>query len=223
MTAAVARTLSPHKRLEHHGVDSVSDVELLAVLLSNGHRGARVKTLARVLLKDYGGLAGLADAKGSYRVRQGMDDGKGSTLAVAFEIACRLTKTRMPRRDLLDRPDAVASYLSLRYGQLDQEVMGALYLDVRNRLISEEELYRGTLTRAAVEPRAIMKQGLLCSASAIVLFHTHPSGDPSPSDSDLSFTRRVAEAGELLGIKLVDHLILGSFGRWVSLGRRGGF
>ncbi len=127
----------------------------------------------------------------------------------------------MPRRDLLDRPDAVASYLSLRYAQEDQEVMGALYLDVRNRLILESDIYRGTLSRAAVEPRTIIKQGLLCSASGFILFHTHPSGDPSPSAEDLTFTRRMAEAGELLGVRLLDHMILGSAGRWVSLGRRG--
>jgi len=79
----------------------------------------------------------------------------------------------------------------------------------------------GTLSRAAVEPRAILKECLLRSASGFILFHTHPSGDPSPSAEDLSFTRRMAEAGELVGVRLLDHMILGSAGRWVSLGRRG--
>lgn len=92
---------------------------------------------------------------------------------------------------------------------------------MRNRLISESDIYHGTLSRAAVEPRAILKQGLLRSAAGIILFHTHPSGDPSPSAEDLDFTRRMVEAGELLGIRLIDHLIRGSAGRWVSLKRRG--
>ncbi len=144
-----------------------------------------------------------------------------ATIMAAFEIARRVAFERMPRRDLLDRPDAVASYLGLRYGQLDQETMGALFLDVRNRLIAESEVYRGTLSRAAVEPRAIFKEALLQSASGFVRFHTHPSGDPSPSAEDLTFTRRMAEAGEMIGVKLLDHIILGGFGRWVSLGRRG--
>ena len=87
--------------------------------------------------------------------------------------------------------------------------------------IGESDIFRGTLSRAAVEPRAILKEALLRSASGFVLFHTHPSGDPSPSSEDLSFTRRMAEAGELVGVRLLDHLILGSAGRWVSLGRRG--
>ncbi len=99
--------------------------------------------------------------------------------------------------------------------------MGALYLDTRNRLLAEHEFFRGTLSRAAVEPRAILKHGLLCDAAGFLLFHTHPSGDPSPSAEDLAFTRRIAEAGELVGVRLVDHLILGSGERWVSLKQRG--
>jgi DNA repair protein RadC len=99
--------------------------------------------------------------------------------------------------------------------------MGALFLDTRNRLLAESEVYRGTLNRAAVEPRGLLKEALLRGAAGLVLFHTHPSGDPSPSAEDLAFTRRLAEAGELVGVRLVDHLILGSAGRWVSLRQRG--
>ncbi len=99
--------------------------------------------------------------------------------------------------------------------------MGALYLDTRNRLLAERELYRGTVNRAAVEPRAILKEGLLHGACGMVVFHTHPSGDPSPSPEDLAFTRRLSEGGELVGVRLVDHLILGGVGRWVSLRERG--
>lgn len=95
--------------------------------------------------------------------------------------------------------------------------MGSLVLDTRNRLIGEREVFRGTLNRAAVEPRAILKHALLQNAAGVVLFHNHPSGDPSPSVEDLAFTKRTAEAGEVLGIQLVDHLILGSGERWVSL------
>lgn len=101
--------------------------------------------------------------------------------------------------------------------------MGALFLDTRNRLIQDNEIFRGTLNRAAVEPRAILKQGLLRNAAGFVLFHTHPSGDPSPSAEDLAFTRRMANAGEVVGLRLVDHLIIGGGGRWVSLKKRGGW
>ena len=121
----------------------------------------------------------------------------------------------------LSEPDAVARYLSMRYGCPDQEVMGALFLDARQRLLGESEHFRGTLSRAAVEPRPILKEGLLQGAAALLLFHTHPSGDPSPSAEDLAFTRRMSKAGEVVGIRLLDHLILGSGSRWLSLRQRG--
>ena len=119
------------------------------------------------------------------------------------------------------RPAEVARYLLLRYQQRDQEVMGAVFLDARHRLIGEREVFRGTLHRAAVEPREILKDCLLRGASGVALFHTHPSGDPTPSAEDLLFTRRMAEAAEVIGVELVDHLVLGGPGRWVSLRERG--
>lgn len=210
----------PREKLLRSGAAALSDAELIAVLLRTGRPGLSAIEMGQELLSERGGLVGLLRDGGVTLRRRGIGEAKAATLLAAVELGRRLARARMPRRDLLDRPDAVASYLSLRYVQPDQEVMGALYLDVRNRLIAESDIYRGTLSRAAVEPRVILKEGLLRSASGIVLFHTHPSGDPSPSAEDLAFTRRLSEAGELVGIKLLDHLILGSAGRWVSLGRR---
>ena len=210
---------NPRTRLLDFGATALSDVELVEILLRNGCPGSSARELARELLIEYG-LVGLGSVESSYLRRHGIGEAKAATVVAAFEIARRVARAKMPRRDLLDRPDAVANYLQLKYGS-DQEVMGALFLDVRNRLIGESEIFRGTLSRAAVEPRAIIKEALLRSASAILLFHSHPSGDPSPSSEDLSFTRRLAEAGELMGTKLVDHIVLGGGGRWVSLGRRG--
>ena len=215
------RDEQPRRRLLRHGAPTLSDAELLEILLRNGCRGSTARDLARELLAEYGGLVALAYVEPSYLKRRGIGEAKTTAIAATFEIARRVAVGRMPRRDLLDRPDAVACYLALRYNQGDQETMGALFLDVRNRLIGESEVFRGTMSRAAVEPRALMKEALLRSAAGFVLFHTHPSGDPSPSAEDLSFTRRMAEVGELIGVHLLDHLILGSAGRWVSLGRQG--
>ncbi len=210
----------PRERLLRSGGANLSDTELLSILLQGG-RGPQAIELAHAVLCNVGGLAGLSRSEERHLKQPGIGPARSAVMLAAVELARRLARTRMPRRDLLDRPDAVASYLGLRYGQEDQEVMGALYLDVRNRLIGEGDIYRGTLSRAAVEPRTILKVGLLNSASGFILFHTHPSGDPSPSAEDLSFTRRMAEAGEVVGVQLLDHIILGSAGRWVSLGRRG--
>lgn len=103
-----------------------------------------------------------------------------------------------------------------------QEMMVAMFLDCRQRVIGLQVAHIGTLSAVAVEPRAILSAALLCNASGVVLAHNHPSGDPTPSADDLEFTRRMTEACELLGLRLRDHLIIGAPGRWVSLARRGG-
>ena len=211
----------PRERLLGNGGGALSDAELVAVLLRSGRPGVSALDLARGLLRDRGGLEGLQGASADELMRAGLGPAKAAGLLAAVEIGGRLARAELPTGELLSRPAAVARYLQLRYTRGGQEVMGALYLDTRNRLLSERELFRGTLNRAAVEPRAILKHGLLRDAAGLVLFHTHPSGDPSPSAEDLAFTRRLAEAGGVVGIRLGDHLILGRGRRWVSLRQRG--
>lgn len=211
----------PRERILLHGGQALTDKELLAVLLRTGRAGQSALEMADELLGEGGGLNGLVTAERRSLRRPGLGDAKLATLLAALELGRRLARARMAERDLLEHPAAVASYLTLRYGSFDQEIMGALFLDVRNQLIYDNEIYRGTLSRALVEPRAIFKEALLRSASAFILFHTHPSGDPAPSAEDLDFTERMSKAGELLGVRLLDHLILGNYGAWVSLKRRG--
>jgi DNA repair protein RadC len=223
--ACMIRELSPderpRERMLAHGSRSLSDAELLAVLLRTGRPGMSALAMAREILREWGSLAGLGVARVTNLKREGLGMAKATSLLAAVEIGRRLARAQLPVRRLLSRPDEVANYLTLRYCNLDQEVMGAVFLDTRNRLIDEREIYRGTLNRAAVEPRAILKEALLLDAAGVLLFHTHPSGDPSPSAEDLLFTRRMAEAGELVGVRLVDHMVLGARGRWVSLRQRG--
>lgn len=212
----------PRERLEEHEDASVlSDAELIAILLRTGGRRRGVMELARDLVGDHDGLAGLVHARPRDLVREGIGMAKAASVVAAVEIGRRMAKRELSERRPLTRPAAVASYLTLRYGARDQEVMGALFLDVRHRLLGERELYRGTLSRAAVEPREVLKEALVRGAAGVLIFHNHPSGDPSPSLEDLAFTRRMAEAGEAVGVQLLDHLILGDAGRWVSLKERG--
>ncbi len=210
----------PRERLLRLGGEALSDTELVAVLLRVGRRGQSVIEMAAEVLYANGGLPGLLDAHLKTLERRGLGRAKAATLLAAIELGRRLARTQIPERELLDRPELVANYLAMRYVDQDQEVMGALYLDVRNRLIADIDIYRGTLSRAAVEPRVILKEALQRSASGFILFHTHPSRDPTPSTEDLAFTKRVAKAAEQVGLRLIDHLILGGGDRWVSLQRR---
>jgi DNA repair protein RadC len=215
------RSERPRERLMTHGARALSDTELIALLLRSGRRGSSALDLGREVAARCGGLAGLVGIEPEALLRAGLGPAKAASLLAAVELGVRLSRAELPERPCLERPAAAARYLVLRYGVRDQEVMGALYLDRRQRLLTERELYRGTLSRAAAEPRAILKAGLLAGAAGVLLFHTHPSGDPSPSAEDLAFTRRLAEAAEVVGIPLVDHLILGGTERWISLRERG--
>ena len=123
----------------------------------------------------------------------------------------------------LTQPQAVVSWLAPRIVAYPQEIMAAIAVDTRNQAIGWTECYRGTLSRAAVEPRLLLQFALGLNAAGIIIAHTHPSGDPTPSAEDIAFTRRLAEAGELVGVRLVDHLIIGSSDRWLSLKQRGAF
>jgi DNA repair protein RadC len=206
----------PRERLLDQGSGSLSDAELVAVLLRTGHVGSSAVEVAMELLNENGGLPGLLGATAMSLQRRGIGPAKAAGLLAALEIARRLARQSLDREPL-SRPEEMARYLSLRYKVRDQEVMGALFLDSRGRLLGEREIYRGTLDRAAVEPREILKECLLRGAAAVVIFHNHPSGDPAASLEDIAFTENLAVAARVVGVRLADHLILGEGGRWSSV------
>ena len=209
------------ERFPMHEIHAVSNAELLAMVLNHGSHDASALQRAQDLLDEAGGIAELTRDKGHLLRLSTLGIAEATVLCASIELACRIAKAKLPKRNLLDAPEAVANYLELRYPSPDQEIFGALFLDVRNHLISEIEVFRGTLTRALVEPRAIFKEALIRSASGVLVWHCHPSGNPTPSPQDLAFTHRLVEVGELMGIRLIDHLILGFNGHWVSLSRQG--
>lgn len=213
----------PRERLLRSGGAALSDAELLAVLLRTGTQGATAVDLGHRLLRDHGGLVGLSSTPIGHLLQPGIRDAKAASVAAAVELGRRLARAQLPDKRPMDHPAAVARYLLLRYAVADQEVMGALFLDVHHRLVGEREVFRGTLSRAAVEPRTLFKAAILANASSLLLFHTHPSGDPTPSADDIAFTRRMRLAGKVMGILLNDHLVIGSAGRWTSLKRSRGW
>jgi DNA repair protein RadC len=213
-------TERPRERIYAQGCAALSDVELVAVLLRTGARGRSSLQIAIELLKEHGGLAGLLDRRPPDLERAGLGKAKAATVLAAVEIGRRLTRVPVSREVNLRHPLAVVRHVRMTYARRDQEVMGAFLLDTRGRLLAERELYRGTINRAAVEPREVLKEALLAGAVGVVLFHTHPSGDPTPSLEDLEFTRQLADACKVVGLKLMDHLIVGHAGSWTSLRER---
>ena len=212
---------SPGDRLLWAGGAALDDAELLGLLLG-GSRKQTATQLAREVLAQQGGLKGLLRAEASDLRCGGIGKARQASVMALVELSKRLARGCLLGGKLLGRPQAVAAYVGQRYGLVDQESVGALYLDTRHRLLAESELYRGTLSSAAVEPRTILRQGLRYAATGLILFHTHPSGIARPSRDDLDFTRRLEVACEIVGIRLLDHLIVAGPRSWVSLRRAAG-
>lgn len=146
------------------------------------------------------------------RVSYAPDDPMLPTILRAFRVS-EGTRELRGAGNLLNEPALVKEYLASLHGEDSQEQTGALFLNARNRLIRHDpEIYRGTLDRAVVEPREILKRALLCNAVGVILYHNHPSGDPTPSWEDREFTRRLASAAESVGVRLLDHIVVASSG-----------
>ena len=204
----------PRERLLASGPGALSNEELVALLLRTGSRGESALDRARRLLAAHGGLPGLAGITApELAAEQGLGPARAAVLGAAFEIARRLPAATLSGRDLLNEPRVVKDFLRRAQADDTQERTGALYLNARNRLLKNDpEIYRGTLDRAVVEPREILKRALLCRAAGFILYHNHPSGDPTPSREDREFTRRLASAAEALGVRLLDHVVVGREG-----------
>ena len=192
---------------------ALSEEDLLARLLAGTARDPRAAA-ARWLAER--SLAELSITSRHALSALGLSDSVAQRLLAAAELSRRFARERLARESVV-LPALAAEYLYPRFARTDQEVMGALFLDARHRIRGEAELFRGTLQRVAVEPRAILVHALRLSASGVLVFHTHPSGDPSPSVEDYSFTRRMVDACELVGIQLVDHLVLAGPKAWSSI------
>lgn len=211
----------PREKLLRQGASSLTDVELIAVLLGTGTAGKGVLELAREWLEEAGGLENLVHLEiRELMKRPGVKMAKGAVVAAALEIGRRLAERRLEVRPLLDRPELVADYLTRTHARERVELFGSLSLDARNCLIKSNILHRGARTHAIVEPAEVFKTAINDNAHGIILWHTHPSGDPTPSEDDLHLTKRLAEGGKLLGITVLDHVIVGR-GGWVSLRQRG--
>ena len=211
----------PRERMAQYGPEAMSTVELLAILLRVGSRGESAIRLAERLLAEFGGLAGMAKARiPQLSALPGIGLAKAAQIKAAFELGKRLaTSVEGPRPVIRNASDAAALMMEeLRYRE--QECLAAILLDARNQVIRTLVLMIGTLTGSPAHPREVFKEALAHGCASLIVCHNHPSGDPTPSRDDIALTTRLVQAGEIMGIPLLDHLIIGD-GRFVSLKEAG--
>ncbi|MFQ5897004.1 MAG: DNA repair protein RadC [Candidatus Methylomirabilia bacterium] len=211
----------PRERLYEKGADSLADAELLALQLVTGTRGQTAVDLARFLLTRYESLSGLAGRHVTELAGiKGMGRAKAVRLAALFELSRRLRSRGSEVKVTLGSPDQVFARYAPLMEDLKKEVFRVVLLDAQNRLLKDVIVSEGTLSASLVHPREVFKPAILESAAALILLHNHPSGDPTPSREDLRLTRQLVECGNLLDLKIHDHVIVG-MGRFVSLAQRG--
>lgn len=211
----------PRERLLRCGPGSLSDAELLAVCLGTGDGRRDVVSFARALLDAFGGLRGLVRVSAE-RLRgfRGLGPARVAQLKAAFALGERHAQAGVEGRPLLADTRAVRRYLQHKLSSQEREVFACLFLDARHRLLAFEPLFLGSVDRASVHPREVLKRALAHNAAALILAHNHPSGVAEPSDADVNLTRRLKTALELVDVRVLDHMVIGD-GQITSLAERG--
>ncbi|QYJ14765.1 hypothetical protein Rxycam_00570 [Rubrobacter xylanophilus DSM 9941] len=202
--------LRPRERLLAGGPSVLSDAELLGLLFGIGSREKTAVELAGDVISGAGGLHGLFDAS-THELKQikGIGEAKACILLAALELARRLSVARNPGRPVISSPADVDGLLRGRIANLDREHFVVVLLNTKNEVIEAPTVSVGTLSSSLVHPREVFKPAIRASAASVVLAHNHPSGRVEPSREDREVTRRMVEAGEIIGIEVLDHVILG--------------
>jgi DNA repair protein RadC len=210
----------PREKLLARGSGALSDAELLAVLLGSGVRGKDAIALGRELLLHAGSLGALLGRPEQDLRVPGLGPAKRARIAAALELARRSLAEQLQQQPSLGSPRDSGDFLSARLRHLPYEVFGCLYLDNRHRVLAFEELFRGTVDGASVHPREVVRACLRHNACAVIFAHNHPSGVAEPSAADRAITRELRDALQLVGVRVLDHLVIG-LGEPVSMASRG--
>lgn len=211
----------PREKLLSKGPQVLSDAELLAIFLRTGVKGKTALDLARELLTSYGGLRALLEAERESVCRfPGLGDAKYAELQAALELCRRYLGAKLSRSGVLSNPNETRTFLVASLRGYPYEVFACLFLDNRHRVISFEELFKGTIDGATVHPREVVKRALANNAAAVIFAHNHPSGVTEPSQADVLLTRRLRDALSLVDIRVLDHFVIGD-GEAVSLAEKG--
>jgi DNA repair protein RadC len=211
----------PRERFVQNGPQSLSNHELLALLLGTGSREESVLQLANRMLSQFEGLRLLKDATLEELTQiKGIGQAKAIHVLAAVEIGRRIANHTLDERYVIRSPEDGAKYLMNDMRFLTQEHFVCLYLNTKNQVIHRQTIFIGSLNASIVHPREVFKEAVRRSAASVICVHNHPSGDPTPSREDIEVTKRLAESGKIVGIELLDHLIIGE-NKYVSLKEKG--
>ena len=211
----------PRERLVSVGADKLKLSELLAILLRVGVSGENAVQVGERILQTFGGLGGLHRAPyEEICAQRGVGPAKAAQILAAIELGRRLSTLELEERKAINSPTDAADLVKYEMSALEQEHLRVILLDTRNQLLGVVEVYRGSLNSSQVRVGELFKDAIRRNAASVIIAHNHPSGDPTPSPDDVAITRQIAEAGKLLDIDVLDHLVIGR-GRFVSLKERG--
>ncbi len=211
----------PRERLARLGPQALSNAELLAILLRTGVVGESAVQVGQRLLQTFGGISGIHRVDfDEVRAQHGIGTAKAAQIKAAIELGRRLTLEAPEERPAVHSPADAAMLVQYEMSALEQEVLKVILLDSRNRVMDITELYRGSLNSSQVRVGELFRPAIRRNSAALIVVHNHPSGDPAPSPDDIAITRAIVQAGKLLDIDVLDHLVIGK-GRFVSMKERG--
>ncbi len=211
----------PRERLKNLGAQVLSSAELIAILLRVGVRGENAVQVGQRLLQTFNGLTGLHRAPFEELVQQhGIGEAKAAQIKAAIELGRRLTVESPDERPTINSPADAAALIKYEMSALEQEQLRVLLLDTRNHVLDIVEVYRGSVNTSQVRVGEVFKAAIRRNATAVIVAHNHPSGDPTPSPDDVAITRALVQAGKLVDVDVLDHLIIGE-GKYISMKERG--
>jgi DNA repair protein RadC len=211
----------PRERLALLGPQVLTNAELIAILLRVGVKGESAIAVGQRLLKEFHGLTGLHRAPFADLIQQhGLGNAKAAQIKAAIELGRRLTVDCPEDRPAINSPADAAALVQYEMSALEQEHLRVILLDRRNRVMETVEVYKGSVNSSQIRVGEVFKEAIRKNASALIVIHNHPSGDPTPSPDDVAVTRAIVQAGKLLDVEVLDHLVIGH-GKWVSLKERG--
>ena len=211
----------PREKMKERGAQALGNSELLAILLRTGNFQESALRIAENLLDRQGGLAGFGNATlEEFEQVKGVGEAKAITVMAAIELGRRVTTLAPVERPIIRTPDDVAALLMPRFRYETKESFIAILLSTKNHVLKTPVISVGSLNASIVHPRELFREAINASAAAVILAHNHPSGDPAPSPEDVSLTRKLVDAGKLLDIPVLDHIVLGD-GKYISFKEKG--